>query len=51
MRPDPATGDSDAELLTLAVDVARSAGRLILDKRRGVVEVADTKSSPTDIVT
>lgn len=39
-----------AELATLAVDVAREAGEL-LAARVGGVEVAATKSSPTDVVT
>ncbi len=44
--PDP------ADLLALAVDVARDAGRLLLRGRRtGTVEAEATKSSPTDIVT
>lgn len=42
--------DYDA-LLTLAVDVAREAAALVTDRRRGGVEVAETKSSPTDVVT
>ncbi len=41
----------DQALLDLAVATARSAGDLILRGRRGRVEVADTKSSPTDVVT
>ena len=42
---------ADAEsLLALAVDVARRAGALSLSMREGV-EVASTKSSPTDVVT
>jgi myo-inositol-1(or 4)-monophosphatase len=39
------------ELLDLALDVARTAGRLVAAGRTGDVEVAATKSSPTDIVT
>lgn len=35
----------------LAERVAREAGALIVERRRGSVEVADTKSSPTDVVT
>ena len=38
------------ELRTLAVSVAREAGDLLAD-RAGQVEVAATKSSPTDVVT
>jgi len=40
----------NTELLTLAVEVAREAGEL-LDSFKGRVSVADTKSSPTDVVT
>ena len=43
-RPDPAA------LLALAVDLASRAGALALSMREGV-EVAATKSSPTDVVT
>jgi myo-inositol-1(or 4)-monophosphatase len=39
------------ELLDLAVDVAREAGELLLRGRKGTVEAAATKSSPTDVVT
>ena len=39
------------ELLGLAVDTAREAGELIVRLRREGVEVAETKSSPTDVVT
>jgi len=46
----PASG-SPAELLALAVEIAEEAGRLILGERPRRVEVAATKSSPTDIVT
>jgi myo-inositol-1(or 4)-monophosphatase len=42
---------SPGELLELAVHVAEKAGRLVAEGRRGVVEVSDTKSSPTDVVT
>lgn len=52
--PVTAEGEPGADpvaLLRLAVDVARSAGRLVAAGRRGVVVVADTKSSPTDVVT
>lgn len=38
-------------LLDLAVVTAREAGALILERRRGQVSVANTKSSPTDVVT
>ena len=40
-----------AELLALAQSIALEAGALVLDARRGVVEVADRKSSPVDVVT
>jgi myo-inositol-1(or 4)-monophosphatase len=39
------------DLLALAVDVAAEAGALVRERRRGVVEVSGTKTSPTDIVT
>ena len=39
------------ELHDLAVDVARTAGRLIVDERPPGLEVASTKTSATDIVT
>jgi myo-inositol-1(or 4)-monophosphatase len=39
------------ELLTLAVEVARAAADLVAERRRSGVEVADTKTSPTDVVT
>jgi myo-inositol-1(or 4)-monophosphatase len=46
------TGSLDArELLELAATTATTAGRLVVEQRRGGVEVADTKTSPTDIVT
>ncbi len=41
----------DQELLDLAVATVRSAGELVRQGRRGRVVVADTKSSPTDVVT
>lgn len=40
-----------ATLEALAADVARSAGRLVVDERPDAVEVATTKSSATDVVT
>jgi len=40
-----------ADLLALAEDVAREAGRLIVDGRPADLRVAATKSSPTDVVT
>ena len=42
---------SPDELLALARDVAREAADLVTERRRHGVEVADTKSSPTDVVT
>lgn len=39
------------ELEQIAVEVARKCGRLIVDERPAKVEVADTKSSETDVVT
>ncbi len=40
-----------AALEALAAEVARSAGRLVVDERPDAVEVASTKSSATDVVT
>ncbi|MEO6020596.1 MAG: inositol monophosphatase family protein [Knoellia sp.] len=40
-----------AALESIAVDVARSAGRLVVDERPDAVEVASTKSTATDVVT
>ncbi|MDR5701385.1 inositol monophosphatase family protein [Agromyces aerolatus] len=42
---------SPADLLVLARDIAVSAGSFALEARRAGVEVAATKSTPTDIVT
>jgi myo-inositol-1(or 4)-monophosphatase len=39
------------DLLDLAVTTARAAGELIVEGRHGQVRVAETKSSPTDVVT
>jgi myo-inositol-1(or 4)-monophosphatase len=39
------------DLLKLATEVATEAARLIVERRRGTVTVADTKSTATDIVT
>jgi len=39
------------ELLDLAVDVALEAAELVRERRRGVVDVTATKSSPDDVVT
>lgn len=40
-----------AELLALARSIALEAGAMIVEARRGGVEVADRKSSPVDVVT
>jgi myo-inositol-1(or 4)-monophosphatase len=40
----------EAALLTLAVDAARRAGELLLERFRGPATGVDTKSSPTDLV-
>jgi myo-inositol-1(or 4)-monophosphatase len=40
-----------AELLALAEDAARTAGAMVRDQRPADLGVADTKSSPTDVVT
>jgi fructose-1,6-bisphosphatase/inositol monophosphatase family enzyme len=46
------TAEENGRLLTLAEQVAREAGALALSLRRSAaVEVAGTKSSPTDVVT
>lgn len=42
---------ADADLLELATDIAREAGALILQRRREGVEIAQSKSSPEDVVT
>ncbi len=47
-----AAGVDPGDLLALAESTAREAGRLVLDGRRGgTVHVAQTKTSPTDVVT
>jgi len=43
--------DSDADLLALARETAREAGRLAVAMRERGVEVTGTKSSPIDVVT
>jgi myo-inositol-1(or 4)-monophosphatase len=44
--------EQPGQLLDLAVEAAHEAGALVAAARRGqTVEVADTKSSPTDVVT
>jgi myo-inositol-1(or 4)-monophosphatase len=45
------TAPAAAELRDLALAVAREAGELVVRLRREGVEVADTKSSATDVVT
>jgi myo-inositol-1(or 4)-monophosphatase len=42
---------SPLDLLKLATEVATEAAHLIVERRRGTVTVADTKSTATDIVT
>lgn len=51
MTSPEASAPSPADLLDLARDIAVRAGSLALDARRVGVEVAATKSTPTDIVT
>ncbi|WP_308798650.1 inositol monophosphatase family protein [Agromyces silvae] len=46
-----ASAPSPAELLVIARDIAVSAGSFALEARRAGVEIAATKSTPTDIVT
>ncbi|GAB3992948.1 inositol monophosphatase family protein [Nocardioides marmoraquaticus] len=51
MGADPAADPADLELLDLARTVAREAAGLALRMRAEGIDVADTKSSPTDVVT
>lgn len=51
MTAAPSAAPDSAALLDLALDVAREAGRLLVDGRPDALGVAATKSSPTDIVT
>ncbi len=51
MTSEHAPGHDYAELLDLAREVAHEAAALIADLRSRGVEVADTKTSPTDVVT
>ncbi len=44
-------GATDADLLDLALETAREAGRFVVSMRDRGVDVADTKSSPVDVVT
>jgi myo-inositol-1(or 4)-monophosphatase len=48
---DPAGHTEHAALLDLAVATAHEAATLVTQRRRAGVEVADTKTSPTDVVT
>lgn len=48
MSPSPR---ATAELLSVARAIALEAGQLVVEARRGAVEVADRKSSPVDVVT
>jgi len=43
--------ENPQDLLKLAVEVATEAAHLIVQRRRGTITVADTKSTATDIVT
>src|SRR5262245_45183682 len=45
------SSESPQDLLKLAVQVAEEAAELIVERRRGRITVADTKSTVTDIVT
>ncbi|WP_020389986.1 inositol monophosphatase family protein [Kribbella catacumbae] len=45
------SSENPQDLLKLAVEVAAEAAELIVERRRGTVTVADTKSTATDIVT
>jgi myo-inositol-1(or 4)-monophosphatase len=45
------TTENPQDLLKLAVEVAEEAARLIVERRRGTITVADTKSTVTDVVT
>lgn len=47
----PAVTSRPADLLVLAVSAAREAAALVREARTGAVRVADTKSSPVDVVT
>ena len=47
----PVVTSRPADLLVLAVSAAREAAALVREARTGVVLVADTKSSPVDVVT
>jgi myo-inositol-1(or 4)-monophosphatase len=45
------SSENAQDLLKLATEVATEAARLIVERRRGTITVADTKSTSTDIVT
>jgi myo-inositol-1(or 4)-monophosphatase len=45
------SAENAQDLLKLATEVATEAARLIVERRRGTITVADTKSTATDIVT
>ena len=45
------SSESPQDLLKLAVEVAEEAARMIVERRRGTITVADTKSTVTDVVT
>ncbi|QNE22428.1 inositol monophosphatase [Kribbella qitaiheensis] len=45
------SSENAQDLLKLATEVATEAARLIVERRRGTITVADTKSTATDIVT
>jgi myo-inositol-1(or 4)-monophosphatase len=45
------SSENAQDLLKLATEVATEAARLIVERRRGTITVADTKSTVTDIVT
>jgi myo-inositol-1(or 4)-monophosphatase len=45
------TGDRDQDLLDLGLDVARAAATLVRERRREHIDVAETKTSATDVVT
>ncbi|WBQ02265.1 inositol monophosphatase family protein [Kribbella sp. CA-293567] len=45
------SSENPQDLLKLAVEVAAEAAQLIVERRRGTITVADTKSTTTDIVT
>ncbi|MGH3327394.1 MAG: inositol monophosphatase family protein [Streptomycetales bacterium] len=48
---EPPGGPPAEELLEIAIGAARRAGRLLVDRRPDDLRVAETKTSPTDVVT